>query len=145
MKFEYETGKIPDILDIAPLIPEFESLLTSDVIEARLQGKRNLILVAKHEDKPIGFKIGYEVFSNQFYSWLGGVIPCYRKMKVASKLRSIQESWAKENGFESISVKSMNRFPAMLQMLIASGYQMSGYEDRGSVSTSKINFIKVLV
>ncbi len=144
MKFEFETGNVSDILEIESLIPEFESAITSDTIEARLQGKRNLILVARHDGKPIGFKIGYEVSSCQFYSWLGGVIPSYRKMKIASQLRSLQESWAMENGFESISVKSMNRFPAMLQMLIASGYQVSGYEDRGSVQSSKIKFLKVL-
>ncbi len=144
MKFEFETGNVSDILEIESLIPEFESAITSDTIEARLQGKRNLILVARHDGKPIGFKIGYEVSSCLFYSWLGGVIPSCRKMKVACQLRSLRESWAMENGFESISVKSMNRFPAMLQMLIASGYQVSGYEDRGSVKSSKIKFLKVL-
>ncbi|HBF45439.1 MAG TPA: GNAT family N-acetyltransferase, partial [Shewanella frigidimarina] len=48
------------------------------------------------------------------------------------------------NGFKSIKVKSMNQFPAMLQMLIASGYQICGYENNGSIAESKIEFIKFL-
>jgi hypothetical protein len=38
----------------------------------------------------------------------------------------------------------MNQYQAMLQLLISSGYQISGYEDNGCTATSKINFIKQL-
>lgn len=36
----------------------------------------------------------------------------------------------------------MNRFPAMLSLLIKNGYSIVGYEDRGSLQTSKILFTK---
>ena len=36
----------------------------------------------------------------------------------------------------------MNRFPAMLSMLIKNGYAIVGYEDRGCPQTSKILFTK---
>jgi hypothetical protein len=36
--------------------------------------------------------VGYELSDGQFYSWLGGVIPEHRQMKVASQLRQLQES-----------------------------------------------------
>ena len=43
-----------------------------------------------------------------------------------------QEVWVKNKGFKSIRVKSMNRFPAMLQLLISQGYVICGYDDKGS-------------
>jgi len=142
MKYVFSSGAISDILDVGGFIPEFDEPITSDSIKNRLHGKNYLILVARHDGKPIGFKVGYQVSDNQFYSWLGGVTPEHRKMKVASQLRILQETWAIENGYKSISVKSMNKFPAMLQMLISCGYQVSGYESRGSITSSKIEFTK---
>ncbi|MGX9461302.1 GNAT family N-acetyltransferase [Shewanella sp. A14] len=142
MKYEFGFGLVSDILAILALIPEFENTISADMINSRLAGKNHLILVARFNAKPVGFKVGYGISDSQFYSWLGGVVPEHRKMKVASQLRQLQESWVVDNGFDAISVKSMNQFPAMLQMLITSGYQISGYENNGSITNSKIEFIK---
>ncbi|QHS11676.1 GNAT family N-acetyltransferase [Shewanella sp. Arc9-LZ] len=144
MKYQFGSGTVSNILAVLAQIPEFEKAMSVDLIENRLAGKNYLILVAELDNKPVGFKVGYTLSDGQFYSWLGGVVPEHRNMKVASQLRLIQESWAIDNGFKSISVKSMNQFPAMLQMLIASGYQICGYEDNGSITDSKIEFIKFL-
>jgi hypothetical protein len=144
MKYQFGSGTVSDVLDVLALTPEFENVICADSIGNRLAGRNYLILVARYEAKPVGFKVGYKLPDGQFYSWLGGVIPEHRQMKVASQLRLLQESWAVENGFNSIKVKSMNQFPAMLQMLIASGYQICGYENNGSIAKSKIEFIKFL-
>ncbi|MGF1906951.1 hypothetical protein [Aliivibrio salmonicida] len=90
----------------------------------------------------IKWDINCRVSSVEFYSWLGGVIPHYRKVGIATQLRCTQESWAKARGYHKVSVKSMNRYPAMLQLLISSGYHISGYEDEGSTQNSKIKFEK---
>lgn len=111
---------------------------------AKLTGKVHLILIASHNKKPIAYKIGYEVSDTEFYSLLGGVDPNYRQKGVATKLREQQESWALNHGYSAISVKSMNQYQAMLQLLISSGYQISGYEDNGCTASSKIKFIKQL-
>jgi hypothetical protein len=144
MKYQFGSWTVSDILDVLALTPEFANVIFADSIGNRLAGRNHLILVARFESKPVGFKVGYELSDGQFYSWLGGVIPEHRQMKVASQLRQLQESWAVENGFNSINVKSMNQFPAMLQMLIGSGYQICGYENNGSITDSKIEFIKFL-
>ncbi|MDD9177605.1 MULTISPECIES: hypothetical protein [Aliivibrio] len=39
----------------------------------------------------------------------------------------------------------MNRYPAMLHLLISSGYHISGYEEEGSTDKSKIKFIKYIM
>ncbi|QDE29556.1 GNAT family N-acetyltransferase [Shewanella polaris] len=144
MKYKCDLGTISDIVSVLAQVPEFGPEISADIIEKRLAEKKHLILIARYHNVPVGFKLGYELTDGLFYSWLGGVAPEHRKMKVASQLRLLQESWAIENGFNTIRVKSMNQFPAMLQMLIASGYQICGYENNGSITSSKIEFIKCL-
>ena len=144
MKFDFHLGTIDDVLEVDTQIPEFDGRTTASKLMAKLTGKVHLILIASHNKKPIAYKIGYEVSNAEFYSWLGGVDPNYRKQGVATKLREQQELWALNHGYSAISVKSMNQYQAMLQLLISSGYQISGYEDNGCTASSKIKFIKQL-
>lgn len=144
MEYQFVKGQVGDIVAVLSLIPEFSHLTSEADIVARLAGKQSLILVATHNARPIGFKIGYSLNDTEFYSWLGGVIPAHRKMKVASQLRQQQEAWAIAHGFNVLKVKSMNQFPIMLQMLISSGYQICGYENNGTIDNSKIEFVKTL-
>jgi len=144
MHFDFRIGTIDDVLAVDVKIPEFDGRTTAEKLTERLADKSNLILVAYDQHLPIAYKIGYEISNIEFYSWLGGVAPQYRKLGVATKLREKQESWALDSGYDAISVKSMNQYPAMLQLLISSGYQISGYEDNGCVSRSKIQFIKYI-
>ncbi|MCL6269069.1 GNAT family N-acetyltransferase [Sansalvadorimonas sp. 2012CJ34-2] len=140
----YESGSIQDAMAAEALIPEFDSKKSQVDFANKLEGKNHLILIARDNGQPVGFKIGYQLSDHQFYSWLGGVAPDYRGQGVARKLRELQKSWAFDNGYTSIQVKSKNRFPAMLQMLISSGYKICGYEDLGSIDDNKIHFIKGL-
>lgn len=103
-----------------------------------------MILVVKCQGETVAYKVGCAVSPRIFYSWIGGVTPDFRKKGIATLLRNKQEAWAKQQGYECITVKSMNRFPAMLSLLIACGYQISGYEDNDSPELSKIKFIKQL-
>ena len=145
MKLAFHQGTIDDVLVVDAKIPEFVHHHSRAKLSNRLdQAKNHLILIASDAGNPIAYKLGYEVSSDEFYSWLGGVIPDYRKQGIASKLREMQENWVIEKGYNRISVKSMNQFPAMLSLLIGSGYKISGYEDKGCENSSKIKFIKVL-
>lgn len=166
MQLEIEIGEIKDALKVDANIPEFSTEIenvdarintainteTTSTREAQMQtrlaGKTTLILVAKVDGKLAGYKIGYQISGEIFYSWLGAVLPEYRRLGIARALREYQESWAINAGYSEINVKSMNCFPAMLQMLIASGYHIYGYEqsEQGSANSGagKILFRKVL-
>lgn len=138
-------GTIEDVLLVDSKIPEFESSETQlEKIESRLCNVTHLILIARIDDQLAGYKIGYEISSKTFYSWLGGVIPKYRRLGIATKLREFQESWAQKSGYTEIEVKSMNKFPSMLQLLISSGYQIHGYDEASSKGSGKILFNKQL-
>lgn len=142
MKIEIRQGTIEDVIEVDTQIPEFDGRNTKEKLELRLSDIPHLILIATHNDQPVAYKMGYELSHFEFYSWLGGVIPTARKNGIATQLRLVQERWVREHGYQTISVKSMNRYPAMLQLLISSGYHVSGYEDQGSTDNSKIRFIK---
>ncbi len=142
MNITYTEGTVADIIEIDAAIPEFDNKNSKEKIEQRLTGKEALILVASEGSKKVGYKLGYALSDTEFYSWLGAVHPSYRGHGIAKQLLKQQEGWVKNKGFKSIRVKSMNRFPAMLQLLISQGYVICGYDDKGSPETSKIHFIK---
>ncbi|RYU68733.1 N-acetyltransferase [Aliivibrio finisterrensis] len=145
MEIEVRKGTIDDVVEVDAQIPEFDGRNTKDKLEQRLSDIPHLILIATHNGQPVAYKMGYELSSLEFYSWLGGVVPTARKKGIATQLRLAQESWAHEKGYKAISVKSMNRYPPMLQLLISSGYHISGYEEEGSTDKSKIKFIKYIM
>lgn len=142
MNITYTQGTVADVIEIDAAIPEFDNKNSKEKIEQRLVGKETLILVALEGAKKVGYKLGYALSDTEFYSWLGAVHPSYRGHGIAKQLLKQQEVWVKNKGFKSIRVKSMNRFPAMLQLLISQGYVICGYDDKGSPETSKIHFIK---
>lgn len=139
-----ELGSIDDILAINQQISEFDGRTTKEKLEFRLADKPHLILIAKIKGELVGYKVGYQPSSDEFYSWLGGVIPAYRNQGIATALRQYQEQWAQQSGYKAIGVKSMNCYPNMLHLLISSGYQIIGYEEGNTKGEGKIVFHKVL-
>lgn len=144
MNIEIRIGTIEEAISVHKLIPEFDGELTEQTLIGRFSGSQSLILIASVNDKIVGYKLGYYTSNTEFYSWLGGVIPECRKAGIANKLRLEQESILANNSVSTIRVKSMNRFPNMLRMLISKGYVIEGYENNGSPDNSKILFIKYL-
>ncbi|PYE30183.1 acetyltransferase (GNAT) family protein [Idiomarina fontislapidosi] len=142
MNITYTQGTVADIIEIDAAVPEFDNKNSKEKIEQRLAGKETLILVALEGAKKVGYKLGYALSDTEFYSWLGAVHPSYRGHGIAKQLLKQQEAWVKSKGFKSIRVKSMKKFPAMLQLLISQGYVICGYDDKGSPEASKIHFIK---
>ena len=53
-------------------------------------------------------------YDSSFYSWMGGVLPKFRKQGVAEKLADYQEKWASENGYNSIKLKTRKKHEAMI-------------------------------
>ena len=137
-------GSIEDIVEVLKGIPEFVKQPSLKEIGDRLGTRPHLILIAKHDQKKIGFKIGYEESTNTLYSWLGGVIPKFRQLGAAQRMLDEQESWALKHGYEAIKAKSMNEYPAMLILLIKNGYSITQLEKR-CPSAAKIVFHKTIL
>lgn len=76
------------------------------------------VITAMIGTKVIGYKLGYPLDNQKFYSWLGGVDPNYRKRGVASRLMEIQHQHLKKNGYNVVQTKTMNKWRNMLVLNI---------------------------
>ena len=118
-------------------IPEFSPPQSLQRMQSRLQGRKHLCLAAYVDGQPVGYKIGYEEAPGRFYSWMGGVLPEYRKRGIARDLLHHQEERCRAEGYNSITVKTMNQFRGMLLMLIQEGYDIAGLELSGKIVLRK--------
>ena len=138
-----ESVPLARLYELYTRLPEFERPEPLDALGERAGG-RYLALVYCEDGVDLGFKLGYAVDERQFYSWLGGVLPEGRGRGIAQALLEAQETWAVEQGFGEIRVKSMNRFPAMLRLLIRNGYAIDGVTPNADARLTKIHFVKQL-
>lgn len=134
-----------NLLELNQAIPEFDNPYSLVEYQLRLSNKPMLALFIKVEGEVAGFKLGYEQTDDRFYSWLGGVLPEFRGLGLAQQLLQVQESWAKQQGYQHIEVKTLNRFSSMLKMLISNQYQITELkQDIDNPSFNKISLQKSL-
>ncbi|MEB2776996.1 GNAT family N-acetyltransferase [Algoriphagus sp. D3-2-R+10] len=109
-KIVVRQASLEELLSVHECIPEFGGKEELDFYSKRLENRVHLPLVAEIQDELAGFKVGYVSDNpNIFYSWMGGVVPKFRREGVATALAVYQESWARNNGFEKIFFKTRNR------------------------------------
>jgi ribosomal protein S18 acetylase RimI-like enzyme len=94
--------------------------------------KKFHLAIAYIEAEPVGFKIGYERDQKEFYSWLGGVLPEYRGLGIASDLMAAQHEWCRKQDYLKIATKTKNRFKAMLLLNIKYGFEIIGTDPADS-------------
>lgn len=146
MTIIYREGTLEECVQVVEQITEFVHKETVESLSDRLCGKsRFLVQVAEEGGQLLGFKIGYQLDSQTFYSWFGGVSSLARNKGVAQRLLEIQEDWVAEQGYQYLKVKSRNQFPSMLRLLIKNGYLIENYEAREPLLESRIHFVKVLI
>ncbi|NHZ84731.1 MAG: GNAT family N-acetyltransferase [Planctomycetia bacterium] len=118
---------LEDAILISQQIPEFDNAYSKSEYEDRLKDIKHLVLTASLNKKPVGFKIGYATPTRQnFYSWMGGVLPKYRQLGVAAKLFEFQEQWIIRAGFQRILVKTRYKHKAMIKLLLKQGFHQIG-------------------
>lgn len=133
------------LVELSQQIPELNRPLTHEILAERLDGKTSLILLAFVEGELAGFKLGYEQEETIFYSWLGGVALDFRRLGLAQSLLEYQETWARRQGYNHIQVKTMNRFPGMLNLLINNRYMITELKaDPRSLVDHKLHLSKTI-
>ena len=114
---------------IKQLATEIFGQFDAEKVQTKLIGaSRRLIQFAQDGRKVVGFKVGYSKDDEIFYSWLGGVLPSYSNLGLASELMRRQHQWAKENGFKVLQTKSRNRFHDIIRLNLKSGFEIVGTE-----------------
>lgn len=142
-QFSIEENRLSDVMEILPFIPEFTKTPSYEDIQVRLCDVPYLVLTAYQDQRPVGFKIGYER-DKAFYSWLGAIHPGYRRLGIASALADYQEKRAKEIGFTSIWMKTRNCFPEMLMMAFSRGFTIIGFDPQDDLNQHRIILAKSL-
>lgn len=115
-------GNIDEVVALSNQIPEFIAPCPKKKeYENRLLNVNHLILVAFYKGEAAGFKVGYER-EDYFYSWMGAILPPFRRKGIASALAIKQEQWVKSQGYELIRFKTRNRLKGMLQFSLSNGF-----------------------
>jgi predicted N-acetyltransferase YhbS len=92
-----------------------------DDLVGRMKEKPKLrIDVALKDKKVVGYKIGYALNREQFYSWLGGVDADFRNQGIASALMEQQHHHVKESGYKAVQTQTKNKWRSMLILNIGS-------------------------
>lgn len=127
--------------DISLHIPEFEPWYPMEKWKVRCDGKQVIALIAKVGDAVVGCKVGY-FEDDQFYSWVGGVLPAYRRRGVAEKLADMQEELVRNTGVHRIRMKTRNRFREMLHFALNRGFYIADVEQKGEPGEWRITLYK---
>ena len=137
MKIKIINGKIETAVQLMQHLPEFSGPYNFTEIHKRINKAPHLNLIAFVDEIPAGFKLGYERDA-YFYSWLGGVLPKYRRLGIAQKLADEQEKWAKKNKYDSIIFKTRNRHKAMLAFSLKNGFNIFKIEEKENIDEYRI-------
>lgn len=98
---------------------------------ARIAESKNPMMIMAHIDSvPVGFKLGYEISNEVFYSWLGGVSPKFRHYGFGLQMAKAQIEWCKNRAYKKLQMKTRNRFPQMIALNLKLGFEIIGVELR---------------
>ncbi len=135
---------LEDAVAVSRQIPEFNNPYKMDEYLKRVQ-RNHLILTARIDGQPIGFKIGYEQNDKgTLYSWMGGVLPEYRKQGIAEMLAAYQENWARENRYTTIRIKTREKHKAMQAFSLKRGFVITEKIAKTPEQESRIWMEKIL-
>ena len=95
--------------------------------QRRYLGRHNVLqMVARVDDRPVAFFLGFELKPRVFFAWFYGVLPDFRRQGIASQLMEAVHSWARLNDYESIRFECHNQHRPMLHLAIAQQYDIVG-------------------
>lgn len=144
-KITIKQGTIEEVVELSMQIPEFNKPYSYEEYRKRLSGTPHLTAIACIGNKAVGFKVGYERENDgSFYSWMGGILPEFRRCGVARKLADHQEKWARKQGYTKIRMKTRNRLKPMLYFALGNGFNIIKVDKTKSVEENRIHLEKQL-
>lgn len=100
---------------------------------SELPGKDDpLNILAYDNGQLIGYKLGYKLKDNVFYSWLGGVVLEYRKRGLAQQMMDVQHKAVKERNYDLVRTNTRNNNPPMIIVNLKNNFNIIGmYQKSG--------------
>jgi GNAT superfamily N-acetyltransferase len=103
--------------------------------QRRYLGRHNIVqMIARIDNRPAGFVIGFELKPKVFFTWFYGVLQPLRRQGVGLQLMEAIHSWAKQNDYESLRCECHNQHRGMLLLALEQDYEIIGIRwdaDRG--------------
>jgi len=140
---EIREDSLPTVVTLSRNIPEFSNPHGLETYQQRLDGVPSIVLVAYVNGQPAGFKVGYER-EGYFYSWMGAILPQYRRLGLATKLAERQELWAKKQGYPHVTFKTRNRLKPMLLFALSRGFDIVEVQPKATLEEYRIILQKSL-
>ena len=109
----------------------------------RLSGKDPLILLSHTGSRLVGNSVAFP-HGGEFYLWIMGVHPDFRKKGIASQLIARNEEHASKMGFSVISAKVYIVSPEMQRLLISKGFEITDVKPDAETKMNAILFRKRL-
>ena len=137
IEFEIREGSLAEAAALSQAIPEFIQPHPEAEYYRRIKDLPFLCLLAYKDNQAVGFKVGYAkgVF---FYSWMGGVLPAFRRFGIAKALMERQHAWAKAKGYPGVEFKTRNGLKSMLIFGIKAGFDIIELDRREEVAEHRI-------
>ena len=105
----------------------FGSTISTADLRRRLLRKRSLVcILVTSREKLVGYKIGYERNTDEFFSWLGGVKTGFRRRGLASEMLKRQHALARTLGYKRILTESGNEWREMIILNLRRGFDIIG-------------------
>lgn len=140
-----DISELEKVTRVLNQIPEFDSIFYTVQLKRKLGKSSSIILIAECNGDPIGCKVAYNrFFDGSIYSWLGGVLPEYRKQGVAGLLQNEMEAEARKKLYFSICMKTRNKHVNMLRFALKNGFLITGFQSKTDNFESRIELKKQL-
>lgn len=137
-------------LDELPTIVEmfnqiFRPQRDEELFQRRFRGRYNILqMIARVDDMPVGFFLGFELKPTVFFAWFYGVLPDHRRQGIASQMMDAVHDWAAQHEYNSIRFECHNSHRPMLHLSIALGYDIVGLRWDPDRCDNLVIFEKVL-
>ncbi len=129
MEFTIRKGTIKECIACEKQIAEFDYAYPEEEYSKRFKDTYFSIFVAEIDRKIAGYKVGYQK-GDFFYSWLGGVIPAYRRKGIAKALAKKQEQDCRDRGIEKIRFKTYLKYDKMLRFALKNHFTILSEDKR---------------
>ncbi len=124
--FEFQRTS-PTTVEIETLALEiFGEYSAQHFLEELLERSNPSLFVAMDDSNVVGFKAGYALDRTRYYSWLGGVLPRYRRRGIAKELMRRQHQWASSGGYHKLETRAKNRWREMVILNLKAGFDIIG-------------------
>lgn len=130
---------LEEALKVFPRIEEWDrpEAGTIEYCSDRIGNSKNIILGAYINNEIIGYLIGYEK-EKSFYCWLAAVDKRYRRMGILTKMMNILENYARELGYNKVTLKTLNNKREMLSYLIKNNWNFSDIIKNNNIILNEI-------